>query len=150
MFKVFGCRAFAHINKSLRRKNHDAKAFQCVFIGIDQTSVKGYLLYSPEKNVIYVSTHVVFHPNHLYDGSYTDQHAFDMTTRADVPTHSVEQYRYLEVTNRFDPDDGLLHKVLSVVEKNYPSPGKLIVCYRGHVYPNGKVSIKASRETILS
>ena len=49
MFKVFGCGAFAHIDKSLRRKNQDAKAFQCVFIGIDQTSAKGYLLYSPEK-----------------------------------------------------------------------------------------------------
>ena len=41
MFKVFGCRAFAHIDKSLRRKNHDAKAFHCVFIGIDRTSAKG-------------------------------------------------------------------------------------------------------------
>ena len=27
MFKVFGCRVFAHIDKSLRRKNHDSKAF---------------------------------------------------------------------------------------------------------------------------
>ena len=116
MFEVFGCRAFAHIDESLCRKIHDAKAFQCVFIGIDQTSVKGYLMYSPKKYDIYVSTHVVFHPNHSYDGSYTDQHAFDMTTRTNVPTHSVEQYRYLEGTNHFDPDDGLLYKVLSVTK----------------------------------
>ena len=58
--------------------------------------MKGYLLYSPEKNDIYVSTHVVFYPNHTYDESYTDQHAFDMTTRTDARTPSVEQYRYLE------------------------------------------------------
>ena len=109
MLKVFGCRA--QIDKSLRRKNHDAKTFQCVLIDIDQTSVKGYLLYSPEKNYIYASTHVVSHPNHTYDGSYTDQHAFDITTRTDVPTHSIEQYRYLEGTNNFDPDDGLLNNV---------------------------------------
>ena len=132
--------------KCLRRKKHDAKAFQCVFIDIDQTSVKGYLFYSPEKNDIYVSTNVVFYPNHTYNGSYTDQHAFDITTRTDVPTHSIEQYRYLEGTNHFYPDDGLLYKVFSVIEKNYPGQGTLIVCYRGHVYPNGKVSIKASRD----
>ena len=146
MFKVFGCRAFAHIDKSLRRKNHDAKAFQCVFIGIDQNSVKGYLLYSPEKNDIYVSTHVVFHPNHTYDGSYTEQHGFDTITNTNVPTHSIEQYKYLEGTNHIDPDDGLLYKVISVEEKNYPGQGTLIVCYRGHVYPNGKISMKASRD----
>ena len=70
MFKVFGCRAFAHIDKSLRRKNYDTKVFQCVFIGIDQSSVKGYLLYSPDKNNVYVSTHVVFHLYHTYDGSF--------------------------------------------------------------------------------
>ena len=63
-----------------------------------------------------------------------------------MPTHSIEQYRYLEGTNHVDPDDGLLYKVMSVEEKNYPGQGTLIVCYRGHVYPNGKVSMKASRD----
>ena len=67
MFKVFGCSAFAHIDKLLKRKNHDAKAFQCVIIRINQTSVTEYLLYSPEKNGVNGSTHVVFHPNHAYD-----------------------------------------------------------------------------------
>ena len=77
--------------------------------------MNGYLLYSPEKNDIYVSNHVVFHRNHAYDVSYTDQHAFDMTTRPDVSTYRIEPYRYLEGTNRFDSDDGLLYKHLSVV-----------------------------------
>ena len=63
-----------------------------------------------------------------------------------MPTHSIEQYRYLEGTNHVDPDDGLLYKVMSVEEKNYPGQGTLIVCYRGHVYPNGKVSMQASRD----
>ena len=54
VFKILVCPAFAHINKSQRRKNHDAKAFQCVFVGIDYTSNKGSLLYSSE-NIMYAS-----------------------------------------------------------------------------------------------
>ena len=69
-----------------------------------------------------------------------------MTTRTDVPTHNTDQYRYLEGTYHLDPDDGLMYKVFSAEETNVPDQGTLIVCYRGHVYPNGKVSIKASRD----
>ena len=71
-----------------------------------------------------------------------------MVSNSEVPTHTLEQYKYLEGTNHLDPDDGLLYKVLSVEEKNYPGQGRLIVCYRAHVYPNGKVSMKASKTPI--
>ena len=117
-----------------------------MFIGIAQTSVVGHLLYSPEKNDVYVSTHVVSYPNYAYDGSYTDQHGFDMITSTNVSTHSIEQCRYLEGTTHVDPDDGLLYKTMSVEGKNYPGQGTLIICYRGHVHSNGKVSMKASRD----
>ena len=88
----------------------------------------------------------MFHPNDTYDGSYTDQHGYNIIPNTNMPTHNIEKYRYLEGTNHVDPDDGLLYKVMSLEEKNYPEQGILIGCYRGHVYPNGKVSVKASRD----
>ena len=63
-----------------------------------------------------------------------------------MPTPSVEQYRYLEGIINLDPDDGLLYKVMSVEKNYYPDQGTLIVCDCGHAYPNGKVSMKASRD----
>ena len=59
---------------------------------------------------------------------------------------NVAKYKYLEGTNHIDPDDGLLYKITSVEEKNYPGQGKYIVGYRAYVYSNGKVSVKPSKE----
>ena len=148
MFKVFGCRAFAHIDKTLRRKNHNPKAVQCVFVGIEDNYVKGYLLYSPEHNDKFVNTSVIFHENECYDGSYTDKNAEKLLSDTNIPVESVSKYIYLEGTNHIDPDDGLLYKVLKVEERNYPGQGRFIVCYRGHVFPNGKVCLKTSKEAI--
>ena len=78
------------------------------FVGIDTTSIKGCLLYSPVKHDVYVSTHVVLHQNHRYDGSYTERHTFDMVTNSDIPTHNLEQNMYLEGTNHLDTDNELL------------------------------------------
>ena len=148
MFKVFGCRAFAHIDKSLRRKNHRPKAVQCVFVGIEDTSVKGYLLYSPENNDAYVNTHVIFHENDTYDGSYTDKTAIPQLFDDNIPTDDVEKFKYLEGTDHLDPDDGLLYRVLKVEERNYPGQGRFIVCFRAHVYPDGKLCMKTCKEAI--
>ena len=145
MFKVFGCRAFAHIDKSQRRKNHRPKSVQCVYIGTDDSSVKGYLLYSPENNDVYVNTHVIFHENESYDGSYTDKHAEQQLSESEVPTESVNKFKYLEGTDHVDPDDGLLYKVIRVEERNYPGQGRFIVCFRAHVYPDGKLCTKSSQ-----
>ena len=38
LYKSFGCRAFAHIPKQTRRKNHNARAHQGMFVGLDKTS----------------------------------------------------------------------------------------------------------------
>ena len=35
LYKVFGCRAFAHVPKQVRRKNHDTRAIQGIFIGLN-------------------------------------------------------------------------------------------------------------------
>ena len=72
--------------------------------------MKRHLLYSPEKNDVYVSTDVVFHPNHAYDGFYNDQHELDMITSTKVPAYSIEQYKYLKVTNHIDPNDDYFTK----------------------------------------
>ena len=92
MFKVFGCRAFAHIDKKLRRKNHNPKAVQCIFVGIDRSSIKGYLLYSPENNETYVTTHAVFHENDVYDGSYTDKHTVQLLQQSSVSEEDISKY----------------------------------------------------------
>ena len=147
LFKVFGSRCFAHIDKSLRRKNHRAKALQCIFVGLDVGSVHGYLVYSPERNELFVSTHVMFHEGYGYDGKYTDEHAYDnVMNDVNIPVENVEKYKYLEGTNHIDPDDGLLYKIISVEEKNYPGQGNFIVGYRAFVFPNGKVSLKPSKD----
>ena len=41
-----------------------------------------------------------------------------MVSNSDVPTHTLEQYKYLEGTIHLDPDDELLYKVLTVEQKN--------------------------------
>ena len=115
--------------------------------GIDTNSVHGYLLYSPERNELFVSTHVTFHEHHSYDGKYTDEHAFDnMHNASNLHYDDVAKYKYLEGTNHIDPDDGLLYKIISVEEQKYPGQGTYIVGYRAYVYPNGKVSLKPSKE----
>ena len=148
LYKIFGCRAFAHIDKKVRSKNHAPKARQCIFVGIDRSSVKGYKLYSPEHNEFFVTTHVVFHEHDVYDMRYTDKHAEVTLKDTCIPSESVDKFKYLEGTCHIDPDDGLLYKVLTVEEKNYPGQGRYIVCYRGHVYPNGKVCMKTARDAI--
>jgi len=147
LLRVFGCRCFAHIDKSLRRKNHAAKSLQCVFVGLDPSSVHGYLVYSPERNELFVSTHVTFHDAHTYDAKYSDEHGFDnATNKTSLPTACLDDFKYLEGTNHIDPDDGLLYKIISVEEKDYPGQGKFIVGYRAYVFPNGKVCMKPSKD----
>jgi len=119
-----------------------------VFVGIDDSSVKGYLLYSPEHNDVYVNTHVIFHENDVYDGSYTDKSAIPQLSDNAVPTEDVENFKYLEGTDHLDPDDGLLYRAIKVEERNYPGQGRFIVCYRAHVYPDGKLCMKTSKEAI--
>ena len=52
VFKIVGCRAFAHIDKLQRRKNHDAKAFQ--FFLWDRLRLRG-IHYTSQKNMMYTS-----------------------------------------------------------------------------------------------
>ena len=57
--KVFGCKAFAHVNKEHRQKLDD-KAIPCIFVGYGDEEF-GYRLWDPEKRRIIRSRDVVFH-----------------------------------------------------------------------------------------
>ena len=146
LYKVFGCRAFAHIPKQVRRKTMDARAIQCVFIGLNRSSYPGYVLYSPEFNTTYVSGDVVFHPNLGYDGTISKYNTQDTLQKDNLPEDSVERYMYLVGTNHIDPDDGLLYKVTKVEAKNFRGQGTFIVAHRAQVLKDGLVSTKCDRD----
>ena len=57
-FKVFGCKAYMHVPKELRKK-WDSKSKKCIFIGYSTTS-KGYRLYDPQSWKVHVSRDVLF------------------------------------------------------------------------------------------
>ena len=97
LYKAFGCRAFAHIPKEVRRKNLNARATQGIFIGLDRSSYPGYMVYSPEFHTTYVSGNVTFHQSERYDGTSVQHHAGDTVRGKDtLPVDSAERYKYLE------------------------------------------------------
>lgn len=57
-FKVFGCKAMAHVNDTKRRKL-DAKSVECVFLGYE-ADTKAYRLYNPSTKKIIISRDVIF------------------------------------------------------------------------------------------
>ena len=117
LYKVFGCRAFANIPKQVRRKNHNARAIQGMFVGIDRSSYPGYMIYSPEFHTVYVTGNVTFHQNLRYDGSLAKYQAAETVKKdASLPIESVDRYKYLVGTSHIDPDNGLLCKVMRVEE----------------------------------
>ena len=146
LYKVFGCRAFAHIPKQVRRKNHDARAIQGIFIGLNRASYPGYMIYSPEFHTVYVTGDATFHPNQCYDGSLSKFNAGDTVKKSDTHIDTIEKYTYLVGTTHIDPDNGLLYKVLRVEEKHYRGQGTYIVAYRAQVFPDGKVSTKCDKD----
>ena len=57
--RVFGCEAFAHVPKELRKKL-DPKSHKCVFIGYGIDGEMGYCLWHPESHRVIRSSHVIF------------------------------------------------------------------------------------------
>ena len=96
VYKIFGCRAFAHIPKQHRRKNHGPRARQCIFVGIDRTVVPaGYRLYSPEFATIYVTGNVKFYEMLRYDGTLANYHADEVKKMdAELPVEDVANTDY--------------------------------------------------------
>ena len=59
--KVFGCLAFAHVSKELRKKL-DARFIPCIFIGYGDEEY-GYRLWDPKEKKVIRSRDVVFDEN---------------------------------------------------------------------------------------
>jgi len=57
--RIFGCEAFAHVLKELRKKL-DPKSRKCIFMGYGETGEMGYRLWDPESKKIIRSHDVVF------------------------------------------------------------------------------------------
>lgn len=147
LYKVFGCRAFAHIPKQVRRKSLAARAIQGIFIGLDRSSYPGYMIYSPEFHTTYVTGDAIFHPTEKYDASYAKHQAGETAKQKDtLPVDNVESFKYLVGTSHIDPENGLLYKVLRVEEKNYRGQGTFIVAYRAQVLPDGRISTKCDKD----
>ena len=147
LYKSFGCRAFAHIPKQTRRKNHNARAHQGMFVGLDRTSYPGYMIYSPELHTVYVTGDATFQQLLRYDGSLSKYNAYDTNKkREELPVESVERYKYLVGTSHVDPDNGLLYKVTKIEEKHYRGQGTYIVAYRAQVLSDGRISTKCDTD----
>ena len=75
--RVFGCVAYAHIAKELRRKL-DSKAKRSILLGYG-TTVKGYRLYYPQEKCVFFSRDVVFDERHC--GSEKEEMATEDDSR---------------------------------------------------------------------
>ena len=147
LYKVFGCRSFANIPKQHQRKNHNARAIQGIFIGLDRTSYPGYMIYSPEFHTTYVTGNATFQANLKYDGTLSKHNASETVKESDkLPVDTVDSYKYLENTSHIDPDNGLLYKVIRVEERSYKGQGKFIVAFRAQILADGRVSTKCDKE----
>jgi hypothetical protein len=64
-FKVFGCVAYAHVPKEMRRKLDD-RSEKCIFVGYSEQS-KAYRLYNPITKKLIVSRDVKFQEDKSWD-----------------------------------------------------------------------------------
>ena len=132
-FQPFGCKAYIHIAKQVRRKNHKGSAELAIFVGFDDNTIPGYKFYRP-----------------LYRDFVTTVHARFMkfTRRTDINLHqqsddsgdkegTVADFEYLVGTVHRDDVDGLVYETVRVVEESYQRRGTFIVAYRRLVYKNG-------------
>ena len=46
-FEPFGCKAYLHVAKEVRRKNHKGRAEMAIFVGFEENTVPGYKFYRP-------------------------------------------------------------------------------------------------------
>ncbi|KAJ8463023.1 hypothetical protein ONZ51_g10516 [Trametes cubensis] len=58
-FRVFGCKAYVHVQKDKRKGKLDKKAVEMIFVGYEQGS-KGYKFWNPATHSIVVSRDVIF------------------------------------------------------------------------------------------
>jgi hypothetical protein len=133
-YQPFGCKAFLHIPKAVRRKNHKGRAELGIFVGFDEQTYPGYKFYRPLYRDYVITAHCRFAK--WVRRSLQDE----LSPSPDNPPiseGSIEDFIHLKDTYHIDSDDGLLYETTRVEEKSYPGVGKLLVGYRRRILPNG-------------
>ena len=63
--RVFGCEAYVHVPKTLRKKL-DYKCRKCIFLGYGIDGQFGYRLWDPDTRTVVRSSDVVFYENKMH------------------------------------------------------------------------------------
>jgi len=132
-YQPFGCKAYLHIPKATRRKNHKGRAELGIFVGFDEQTYPGYKFYRPLYRDYVITAHCRF-------AKWVRRSLLDDLSPADttpIPEGNIEDFLHLKGTFHIDADDGLLYETTRVEEKSYPGSGKLLVGYRRRILPNG-------------
>ena len=84
--RVFGCDAYAHVDKELRMK-FDPKGIKCALVGYCENK-KAYRLWDREARIIRISRDVIFQENVTTSDDIDEQHVINCTPRRnhDAPT----------------------------------------------------------------
>ena len=53
-FQPFGCKAYIHIAKEVRRKNHKGRAELAIFVGFEENTIPGYKFYRPLYRAVFM------------------------------------------------------------------------------------------------
>ena len=132
-FQPFGCKAYIHIAKEVRRKNHKGRAELAIFVGFEENTIPGYKFYRPLYRDFVTTAHCKF----LKFVRRTDINMFPESDGLEVREGVVDDFKYLEYTLHVDDVDGLVYEVTRVVNEVYQRRGSFIVAYRRPVYKNG-------------
>jgi len=81
---IFGCEAFAHVPKELRKKL-DPKSQKCIFMGYGETREMGYHLWDPESKKIIRSHDVVFNEKLMHKSPVQDSDMRKVTFQDAIP-----------------------------------------------------------------
>jgi len=114
-FRVFGCQAYAHVQKN-KRLSFESKTRRCIFIGYPP-DFKGWKLYDPSTQNILISRDVIF-----------DEHTMPGTksSHSDLPYHPLSSNQVPESggdkpsNNRFTPFLDEIDTLTSATDSNPP------------------------------
>ena len=124
-FQPFGCKAYMHIAKEVRRKNHKGRAELAVFVGFEENTIPGYKFYRPLHRDSVTTAHCKF----LKFVRRTDINLIPESDGTEVREDDVHNFKYLENTLHIDDVDGLVYEVTRVVNEVYQRRGSFIVAF---------------------
>ena len=133
-YQPFGCKAYLHIPKSVRRKNHKGRAELGIFVGFDEQTYPGYKFYRPLYRDYVITAHCRF-AKWIRRSLHDD--AMQNNSSPSTASGNIDDFMYLCGTYHIDTEDGLLYETTRVEEKNFPNQGTLLVGYRRRILPNG-------------